>query len=901
MTDDNDNLNGNEPAENNQLVSVPESLQTDKKIPTLIDGEMKKSYVTYAMSVIVSRALPDVRDGLKPVHRRVLYGMLDLGLSPGKPYKKSARIVGDVIGKYHPHGDSAVYQTLVRMAQDFSMRYPLVDGQGNFGSVDGDSAAAMRYTEARMRDFSELMLEDLDKETVDFSPNYDESLKEPRVLPSAIPNLLVNGSTGIAVGMATSMPPHNLREIVRAVRAIIANPQLPDDELLGMVSGPDFPTGGIIYGRLGIHSAYLHGRGRVLVRSKTEIETNSRGRDAIIVTEIPYQVSKAALIEKIASLVKAKEIEGIADIRDESDREGMRIIFELKREAFPDIVLNQLFKYTQLQTTFSIINLALVDGKPKVLSLRELINEYIRHRHEIVVRRTQFDLTKAEDRANILEGLRIAIHNLDEVIRTIRESKNTESARRSLEERFGLNEKQSHAIVEMRLRMLTGLEIEKIEAEYNELLIKIADLKDLLANQSRRMQLISDELGAIVEKHGDARRTEIVDASDEVTHLDLIPNEPMVVTVSHRGYAKRMSTEVYRAQGRGGKGVQGASFIEEDFVEHLFIALAHSTILVFTDLGRCYWLKVYELPEAARAAKGKALINLIALQPDEKVKAFVPINDFKDPRSLVFATEQGLINKMSLEDFSRPRQGGIHACNLMEGDHLVSVLLASEDQDVMIGSRKGQAIRFEMAGFRQCGRGTRGVKGISLDAGDQVIGMVVLSNKYTILTLTEKGYGKRTPPDEYRLTARAGKGVRNIRITDKNGEAVAIAAVEDSDELMVLTKGGIIIRTPVNQISVLGRDTQGVRVIRVADNDTVADVALTQSEPNLDAPLSITEKSDLAEGRLYTSEELESKPLSLDDDEDGVETNSTSNENELPNSSLPPADTNSELSSDEEP
>lgn len=804
--------------------------QFDRITPAFIEGEMKKSYVTYAMSVIVSRALPDVRDGLKPVHRRVLYGMEDLSLHPGKPYKKSARIVGDVIGKYHPHGDSAVYQTLVRMAQDFSLRYPLIDGQGNFGSIDGDSPAAMRYTEARMHQFSKLMLEDLEKETVDFSPNYDESLSEPNVLPAAFPNLLVNGTTGIAVGMATSMPPHNLREIINATQALITNPNLPDEDLLNLVSGPDFPTGGIIHGRSGIRLAYLKGKGKVLVRSKCTIELNEKSKDRILVHEIPYQVNKSNLIEKIADLVKQKTIEGISDIRDESDRHGIRIVIELKRDALPEIVLNQLFKYSQLQQTFSINNLALVDGKPKVLTLRELITEYIKHRHVIIVRRTQFDLKKAEERAHILEGLRIALNNLDEVIKTIRASATTEEARNQLQEKFSLSEKQSLAIVEMRLRALTGLEIEKIEAEYRELTLQISDLKDILANQERRYKIISDELEVIKEKFGDERRTLIEDAADEVTHLDLIADEPMVITVSHRGYIKRVPTDVYRSQGRGGRGISAGSLVEEDFVEHLFVGWAHSYVLIFTNLGRCHWIRVYEIPEASRTSKGKALINYLSLQPGETVRAFVPIKEFTDNEYIVFATAHGLINKMALTDFGRPRNNGIYAINLMEGDHLVSVLHTTDDKELIIGSKHGQAIRFSMDSFRTTGRGTRGVRGMSLGEEDHVIGMIAISNTHDILTVTEKGYAKKTPPAEYRLTGRGAKGVRNIKITDKNGSAVCIAAVKENDQLMILSRNGVIIKISANSISQLGRDTQGVRAIRLDEGDVVADVEIVADD-----------------------------------------------------------------------
>ncbi len=799
-------------------------------IPALIEDEMKKSYVTYAMSVIVSRALPDVRDGLKPVHRRVLFGMENLNLFPGKPYKKSARIVGDVIGKYHPHGDTAVYHTLVRMAQDFSMRYTLVDGQGNFGSVDGDSPAAMRYTEARMARFSQFMLEDLDKQTVDYTPNYDGSMEEPSVLPAAFPNLLVNGTTGIAVGMASSMPPHNLREIVKACVSIIHNPHLTDDELFEIVTGPDFPTGGIIQGRNGIRMAYLTGRSRVLVRGKCRIDEMKNGRQRILISEIPYQVNKSNLLEKMAQLVRNKVIEGISDLRDESDRNGMRIVIELKKDAFAEVILNQLYKYTALQDTFSIINLALVNRKPKVCTLRELIHYYIDHRHEIIVRRTQFDLTKAEDRAHILEGLRIAINNIDEVIAIIRGSQSTEEAKTKLQERFSLSDKQTQAIVEMRLRTLTGLEIDKIEKEYSELQERIRDLKEILANRERRMSIICQGLEDIAQKYGDDRRTQIVEVQDDVTYLDLIPDESMVVTISHAGYIKRVAADEYRAQGRGGRGVTGAKTRDEDFVEHLFAADAHSYLMVFTNLGRCHWLRIYEIPEAGKTSKGKAIINLVQLQPGEKLTAFIPVKTFEDERSIIFATEKGTINKMKLSVFSRIRSTGVNAINLDEGDHLVAVNLASDDQDIMIGTRMGQAIRFKLSSIRQCGRGTRGVRGIRVTGSDRVIGMVILKEDITLLTITERGHAKRTLPDEYRITARGGKGVRNIRITEKNGPAVAIAAVNSKQELMILSKIGLIIKMRMDAISVLGRDTQGVRAIRLQEGDIVADVEILDVE-----------------------------------------------------------------------
>ena len=733
------------------------------------------------------------------------------------------------MGKYHPHGDSAIYESIVRMAQDFSMRYPLIDGQGNFGSIDGDPPAAMRYTEARMNKFAELVIQDLDRNTVDFVPNYDTSLEEPTVLPSAFPNLLVNGSTGIAVGMATNVPPHNLREIINACLAMIQNPELPEEELIAMVSGPDFPTGGIIHGRNGIRAAYLTGRGRIVVRARCSIEEHN-GRNRIIVTEIPYQVNKTTLLEKIASLVRDKEIEGISDLRDESDRRGMSIIVELKRDAFPEVVLNTLYKHTQLQETFGIHNLALVKGQPKTLPLKDLIRYFLEHRHEVVERRTRFDLGKAEERAHILEGLRIALDHIDAIVKLIRASKDPAEAKAGLMQTFGLSDRQADAILEMRLQRLTGLERDKIEAEYQELILTIADLKDILARRERRMAIISQELRDIVEKHGDERRTSIEDATDDITYLDMIPDEPMVITVSNTGYIKRIGTDAYRSQGRGGRGVSGAGLKDEDFIANLFVAWAHSFILVFTNMGRCHWLKVYEIPEAARTAKGKAMVNLVNLQEGEKVSAFVPVKSFEDVRSLVLCTERGVINKMALSAFSHPRAGGINALTLDEGDRLTLVSLASENDEVMIGTRQGQAIRFAMNAFRVTGRGTRGVRGINLEEGDAVIGMILAEPGIAVLTITEKGYGKRTEPSEYRITNRGGKGVRNLKVTDKVGDAVCLASVREDQDILIITRLGNVIRMDVKDISLIGRDTQGVRVIRLDDDDSVTGVTVAEKE-----------------------------------------------------------------------
>ncbi len=845
-------------------VPLPGGTNAGRVVDAFIEDEMKSSYLRYSMSVIVSRALPDVRDGLKPVHRRVLYGMDTMSLYNDKPYKKSATIVGEVMGKYHPHGDASIYDTLVRLAQDFSMRYPLVDGQGNFGSIDGDKAAAMRYTEARMDKIAELVLQDMDKETVDYVPNYDESLKEPTVLPSAFPNLLVNGSTGIAVGMATNMAPHNLREIVNACVAMIRNPEITAEEMLTYVSGPDFPTGGIIHGRSGIREAYLTGRGRVVVRARCEIETMANGRNRIVITEIPYQVNKTTLLEKMAALVRDKEVEGISDLRDESDRNGMSIIIELKKDAFAEVVLNTLYKHTQLQDTFGINNLALVEGRPRTLGLRDLVYYFLKHRHDVIERRTRFDLRKASDRAHILEGLRIALDHIDAIVALIRASADTAAARAGLMEQFSLTEKQADAILEMRLQRLTGLERDKIENEYQELLKTIADLNDILANRDRRMAIIETELTEIAAKHGDERRTAIVDHADDIDALDLIANEPMVITVSHQGYIKRTGTDAYKLQGRGGRGISATGLKDEDFVEHLFVAWTHGYILVFTNLGRCHWLRVHHIPEAARTAKGKALINLIQLQPDEKVSAFVPVRGFDDPRALVFATERGVINKIALESFSRPRSAGINAVELNEGDRLISVALASADDHVMIGTQLGQANRFPMDKFRTMGRGTRGVRGINLAENDAVIGMVLVDStlvmdvpedaddsveaevtqttSFTVLTITENGLGKRTNPAAYRITGRGGKGVRNFRINEKTGPAVCLANVRDDQEILVITRSGIIIRLEAADIRLTGRDTQGVRVIRLDEGDAVMGVT-------------IVEKDDVDPSRLESDEE----------------------------------------------
>jgi DNA gyrase subunit A len=825
---------------------------------TLIQDNMKESYLRYSMSVIVSRALPDVRDGLKPVHRRVLFGMHELGVYPGKPYKKSARIVGDVIGKYHPHGDTAVYDTIVRMAQDFSLRYPLVDGQGNFGSIDGDSAAAMRYTEARMAKFGEMMLEDLEKETVNYNPNYDDSLEEPTVMPSAFPNLLVNGSTGIAVGMATSMAPHNLTEMIRAIKAVIENPDIAIEDLLQYVTGPDFPTGGIICGRSGIRSAYLTGRGKVRVRAKAEVETLPNGRERIIVNEIPYMVNKAGMIERMAQLVRDKKLEGISDLRDESDRDGIRIVIEIRKDAMAEVVLNQLYKYTQLQDTFSIYNLALVKKEPKLLNLKELIAYYIEHRHEVLVRKTQFELRKAKDRAHILEGYRIALQNIEEVIKVIRSSPDTETAKNALEARFGLSDKQSAAIVEMRLRALTGLEMGKIEHEYQELLKTIADFEDILARKERRMQIIATRLDEIEAKFGDPRRTAIEDAVDDIDIEDLIADEPQVISLSHSGYIKRLNIDTYKSQARGGRGVSGSNLKELDYIKMLFVASSHDYLLVFTDMGRVYWMKVYHIPESSRTGRGKAIVNLIKLKDDEKVSALVPVREFKEGMSVILCTQRGVINKMDLSHFSRPRKDGINAMNLDEGDHLITALVTEDSHNIMLATQKGQAICFPPSAFRFMGRGTRGVRGINLAKDDLVIGMILHEENTMVLTVTENGFAKRTDPAEYRVTNRGGKGIRNIKVTDKNGLAVGISEIQDDDDIILSTRSGMVIRVPASQIRIIGRASQGVRLIRLKNDDVVTDVAYIPAEFKDD------EESEIPEDMLITQAEPEEDDLQDD-------------------------------------
>lgn len=805
-----------------------DSQQNQNKMPVNIEDEMRKSYMDYAMSVIVGRALPDVRDGLKPVHRRVLFAMSELSNDWNKPYKKSARVVGDVIGKYHPHGDSAVYGTIVRMAQSFSMRHPLVDGQGNFGSIDGDSAAAMRYTEVRMDRLAHELLTDIDKETVDFGPNYDDSLQEPLVLPCKFPNLLVNGSEGIAVGMATKIPPHNLGEVIDALIAVIDNPALDFDDLLRLVPGPDFPTGGFILGRDGIREAYASGRGIIQTRARALVEKDRRtGRESIIVNEIPYQVNKAKLIEKIAELVKEKKIEGISDLRDESDRDGMRIVIELKKESIPEVILNQLYKMTQMQSSFGIIMLAIVNGQPRVLALREVLDRFIEHRKEIITRRCIFELKKAEARAHILEGLKIALENLDEVIQIIKSSTNPAEAKERLMTRFGFSTLQAQAILDMRLHRLTGLERDKIIAEYNEILALIQRLKEILASEVEILNIIKQELIEIKERFANPRRTEIIAKTGDLSLEDLIVEEDMVVTVSHTGYIKRNAVSLYRAQRRGGKGKTGMRPKEEDFVEHLFIASTHAYILVFTDLGKVYWLKVHEIPQGGRATRGKAIVNLLQLSSEENVTSILPVKEFVEDKFIVTATRNGVVKKTELMAYSNPRAGGIIALTIDEGDRLVSTRLTDGTMDILLASNHGKSIRFPESDVRSMGRTSRGVRGMMLEAGDSIIGMEVVTDATaaTLVTVTENGYGKRTDLDEYRVQSRGGKGIITIKTTERNGQVVDIKLVNDESDLMFITDRGKVLRTGVSMLSIIGRNTQGVRLMVLESGERIVAVA----------------------------------------------------------------------------
>ncbi len=805
-------------------------LEREKIVSIYLEEEMKNSYLDYSMSVITNRALPDVRDGLKPSNRRILVAMNDLNLSPGRPYRKCAKIAGDTSGNYHPHGEAVVYPTLVRMAQDFNMRYPLVDGQGNFGSIDGDGAAAMRYTEARLTPIAMEMLADLEKDTVDMMPNYDETRTEPRVLPGKFPNLLCNGTSGIAVGMATNMPPHNLGEIVDGLASLIDNPEITNDELIQYVPGPDFPTGGIISGRQGIIEAYRSGKGRLSVRAKAAIEQQKSGRDFIVITEIPFQVNKSNLLERIAELVRDKMIDGISDLRDESDRDGMRIVVELKRDAQPEIVLNQLFKHTQMQSTFAIMMLTLVGGVPMVLSLKEMMEQFLIHRHEVVVRRTKFDLNKAEERAHILEGYKIALDNIDAVIELIKKSKDTPTAREGLMSRFKLSEKQANAILDMRLARLTGLERQKIEEEYLATIKLIAELKGILDSKPRRMAIIKEELLELKKKYGDDRRTEIQDAAEEFTVEDLIAEEDMAITISHAGYIKRLSVLMYRRQNRGGRGVIGIETKEEDFAEHLFVASTHDYILFFSNKGRCYWVKVHEIPTGGRLAKGKPIVNMLTLGEGEKITAFCRVRTFDSDKYVVMATRNGTVKKTSLDAFSNPRKVGINAADLPEDDELIEAAITDGTFEIILATRLGQAIRFPEEKIRAMGRGAYGVRGITLEGKDYVIGMVVVKRDTSLLTVCENGHGKRTSINDYRVTNRGGKGVINIKTTDRNGEVVAIKEVLDDDELILITKNGITNRQSVKAINVIGRNTQGVRLISLDKDDKVVDVARVVKE-----------------------------------------------------------------------
>jgi len=807
---------------------------TDKNIGTVVDVDinekMEQSYLEYSMSVIISRALPDVRDGLKPVHRRVLTAMNDLNLQPGKPYRKSAKITGDTTGNYHPHGTAACYDTLVRMAQDFSLRYPLVDGQGNFGSVDGDSAAAERYTEARMTRFATEILRDLEKDTVDYVPNYDGSRTMPAVMPSAIPNLLVNGADGIAVGMATKIPPHNLTEICDGLIALLDDPDIDAEGLMEFVSGPDFPTGGIIQGRRGIVEYINSGRGRVVVRGRTEIEEDAKGRARIVITELPYQVNKANLVEKIAQLVRGGQIEGISDLRDESDRNGMHVVVVLKKDAYPQVVLNKLFAHTQLQQTFGVINLALVDNRPKVMSLKETMAEYLGFREEVVVRRTQYDLNKAEERAHILEGYRIALDNIDEIVELIKKSESPEVARAGLVERFALSEKQAQAILDLRLARLTGLERQKIEDEYADLIRLIAELKEILGNRDRQLVIIRDELIEVRDRYGDERRTTIEIDEGDLDLEDLIADEEVVVTISHSGYVKRIPLDTYRTQGRGGKGITAMGTKEEDWVEHLFVASTHQSLLVLTERGQCYWLKTYQVPNANRAAKGRPIVNMVDLAQDDKIHAVVPVREFTEDHFLLMSTDKGVVKKTPLTDFSRPRRAGIRAINLQDDERLVAVKITDGDQDVQLASSDGMAIRFHEGDIRPMGRTARGVKGIALNRGEHVIGAVVLRGGETLFTITENGYGKRTPTSEYRTQRRGGRGLITIKCNDRNGKVVEIKEVADNEELMVISRSGIIIRMAVADVSTMGRNTQGVNIISLKEDDKVIGVARIEND-----------------------------------------------------------------------
>jgi DNA gyrase subunit A len=802
------------------------ALERERILPREIEEEMKSSFLDYSMSVIVARALPDVRDGLKPVHRRILYAMNELSLAHNKPYKKCARIVGEVLGKYHPHGDMAVYDAMVRMAQDFSLRYPLVNGQGNFGSVDGDPAAAMRYTEARLSRVADEVLRDIDKETVPFVDNFDGSLREPALLPSLLPGLLVNGSSGIAVGMATNIPPHNLGEVCDGLSALIEDPELAPEKLLKIVKGPDFPTGGSIMGVSGIRDAYLTGRGKLTIRGKVSVETAKNGKESIIISELPYEVNKATLIEKIAELVKDKKIDGISDLRDESDRDGMRVVIDLKRDGDPRVTVNQLYQHTQLQSGYGIIMLALVDGVPKVLGLKEVLQKFIDFRVDVVTKRTKYELAEAEKRAHILEGLKIAIANIDEVVRIIKKSPSVDEARAALMKKFKLSEIQAQAILDMTLKRLTSLETKKIDEEYEELIKLIAKLKGILDSKRRLLGVIREEIADLKKKYADERRTEITAATEEKFSVeDLIAEEDMVITISHAGYIKRLSVSAYKRQGRGGKGVTGMTTREEDFVEGMFIASTHHYILFFTDKGRCYWLKVYEIPEGGRAAKGRQISNLLELKPDETIAAYITVKEFDEQHFVVMSTREGTIKKTALSEFSNPRKAGIIAATVDGKDRLIEAKMTDGSEDIILVTTQGQACRFHESDVRPMGRAAAGVRGITLDKKDFVIGMVAVKREGSLLTVCEKGFGKRSEIEEYRVTRRGGKGVITMKITDKTGPVVAVKEVVDSDELMIISAGGQVIRLSLKNVRVMGRATQGVRLINLEDKDKVVDVA----------------------------------------------------------------------------
>jgi DNA gyrase subunit A len=831
------------------MSSTPPDFSNERVLPRMIEDEMRDSFLDYSMSVIVQRALPDVRDGLKPVHRRILYAMNEAGLSAGRGYKKSATVVGDVLGKYHPHGDMSVYEAMVRMVQDFSLRYPLVDGQGNFGSIDGDNAAAYRYTEARLQRLAGELLHDIDKETVRFAPNFDDRLREPTVLPARFPNLLVNGSSGIAVGMATNIPPHNLREIVAACVHLIDNPEAGVEELTQFVKGPDFPTGGYIYGLEGIREAYDCGRGRIVMRAKADIEEPDEGRPRIIITEIPFMVNKSRMIEQIAGLVREKKINEISDLRDESsNREGIRVVIELKRDAIPQIVLNQLYKHTQLQSTFGVIMLALVDGVPRIMSLKEMIGHFLEHRHDVVVRRSEYDLRQALDREHILEGLKIAVDAIDAVVALIRSSDDTEMANARLQAEFGLSERQAKAILDMRLARLTGLEIEKLEAELIEVRATIADLRDILASRERREQIIKDELTHIGDTYGDERRTTLMTASSDLSLMDLLPDDEMVITISHEGYIKRQPLSEYRSQGRGGTGITGVGTKDTDWIEHLYTAQTHDYLMVFTSAGRCYWIKVHGVPLAGRNARGKPIVNLLSLDPTERIASVVPVRDFREDQFLIFATKRGVIKRTALSAYRNVRAVGVNAINIIEGDELIDVQITHGTDQIVLATRRGMAIRFHETDAREMGRVSIGVRGIRLRKDDVVVGMVVIhdheARPATLLVVTEQGRGKRTAVEDYRYQGRGGKGVLNFRLNEQTGYVVAIKCVFPEDELMLISRKGMIIRQRVDGIRVIGRNTQGVRVINLREGDVLMDVARVVPEDDADQAAELGEIPD---------------------------------------------------------